>query len=291
MKTMRAAALTSFREEIEAVVTAASYAPSIHDTQPWHWLVGDRRLDLFADPSRLLGAVDPDGRQLLISCGAALYYARIALRLRGFVPAVVVLPGGPGYGGLHRDLAGKEPLATIRVNEARPADSWERSLGAAAYLGHAGHAGRGPIEPTTDVTGALAALQDAAGLEGAWLAMLDDTDDDDHLATGPTPLPADRRDGQHAVALLGTAADRPIERMTAGQALARVLLTATALGVPACPIGHAEDIDAIRVTLREILRSTGTVQMVIRLGPPPLGGVLGETAPRRPLSEILTIAD
>ncbi len=288
---MRAAALTSFREEIEGVVTAASYAPSIHDTQPWHWLVGDRRLDLFADPSRLLGAVDPDGRQLLISCGAALYYTRIALRLRGFVPAVVVLPGGPGYGGLHRDLAGKEPLATIRVNEARPADSWERSLGAAAYLGHAGHAGRGPIEPTTDVTGALAALQDAAGLEGAWLAMLDDTDDDDHLATGPTPLPADRRDGQHAVAVLGTAADRPIERMTAGQALARVLLTATVIGAPACPIGHAEDIDAIRVTLREILRSTGTVQMVIRLGPPPPGGVLGEAAPRRPLSEILTIAD
>ncbi len=91
--------------------------------------------------------------------------------------------------------------------------------------------------------------------------------------------------------MLGTAADRPIDRMAAGQALARVLLTATALSVAACPIGHAEDIDAIRVTLREILDSTGTVQMVILLGLPAAGGVPAEPAPRRPLSEVLTISD
>ncbi|WP_322779329.1 hypothetical protein [Frankia sp. Cas4] len=291
MKIMRVDGLTSFHEEIEGVVTEASHAPSIHDTQPWHWLVADRRLELFADPSRLLGAVDPDGRQLLISCGAALYYARIALRLRGFVPDVVVLPGGPGYGGLDRDLAGKEPLATIRINEARPPDAWERSLGTAVHLGHAGHAGRGPIQPTPDPTGVLAALQDAAATEDAWLATLDDTGTDDHLATNAPSARPGQVDGQDSIVVLGTAADRPIDRMAAGQALARVLLSATALSVAACPIGHAEDIDAIRVVLREILHSTGTVQMVIRLGLPAAGGVPAEPAPRRPLSEVLTISD
>ncbi len=66
-------------------------------------------------------------RRQLISCGAALYYARLALRARGLLPVVTVLSGGPGYADLDMDLAGKEPLAAIRAGTTRPAPRSGRS--------------------------------------------------------------------------------------------------------------------------------------------------------------------
>ncbi|MET7426337.1 hypothetical protein [Dactylosporangium sp. NPDC005555] len=58
---------------------AALNAPSVQQTQPWRWRVGRDRLELFADWDRQLADVDPDGRLPLISCGAALHHARVAL--------------------------------------------------------------------------------------------------------------------------------------------------------------------------------------------------------------------
>ena len=63
---------------------AAGLAPSVHNTQPWRWRVHPDRLDLFADRSRQLGVADPSGRLLVISCGAALHHARVALAAEGW---------------------------------------------------------------------------------------------------------------------------------------------------------------------------------------------------------------
>ncbi len=57
----------------------ATLAPSIHNTQPWRFEVHDGRLDVYADRSRGLPIIDPSGRQLAISCGAAIFAARLAL--------------------------------------------------------------------------------------------------------------------------------------------------------------------------------------------------------------------
>ena len=57
----------------------ATFAPSVHNTQPWRLHLVEGRLDIYADPSRQLQVLDPTSRQLLISCGCALMNARVAL--------------------------------------------------------------------------------------------------------------------------------------------------------------------------------------------------------------------
>jgi hypothetical protein len=57
----------------------------VHNTQPWRWLVGDHSVHLMADRARGVPATDPDGRDLLLSCGAALHHLRVAFAALGGV--------------------------------------------------------------------------------------------------------------------------------------------------------------------------------------------------------------
>jgi hypothetical protein len=71
---------------------AAGTAPSVHNSQPWQFsLAGDHILRC-ADPARALSVSDPTARALYISCGAALFNARVALRALGRQPLVRQLP-------------------------------------------------------------------------------------------------------------------------------------------------------------------------------------------------------
>jgi len=80
-------------DEVAAyVVGAAVWAPSVHNTQPWRFTTGGAEITLHADVSRQLQIADPDGREMLISCGAALLTAKLALRSLGYVPETRVLP-------------------------------------------------------------------------------------------------------------------------------------------------------------------------------------------------------
>ena len=77
---------------VSAVVGTAARAPSVHNTQPWLFRVVGDVIELHADPDRLLSQMDPAGRELTISCGAALFGLRIGLRQQGCVPAVQIWP-------------------------------------------------------------------------------------------------------------------------------------------------------------------------------------------------------
>jgi hypothetical protein len=81
------------REEIARfVVEAAVQAPSVHNTQPWWFDHDEHEISIHADSARQLRVADPLGRELMISCGAALLNVRVALRNLGWVPQVRVLP-------------------------------------------------------------------------------------------------------------------------------------------------------------------------------------------------------
>ncbi|MFD5824165.1 Acg family FMN-binding oxidoreductase [Lentzea sp. NPDC060358] len=94
------AALGLGPDQVEGVLAAASLAPSVHNTQPWRFLVRRDRIELHADPRRRLAATDPEDRELRLSCGAALFNLRLALEAEGVRPLVSVLPGHDAPGAL-----------------------------------------------------------------------------------------------------------------------------------------------------------------------------------------------
>jgi nitroreductase len=80
------------RSEVERAVSYGVRAPSIHNTQPWRWAYRAGVLELYADRTRQLPALDPDGRSVLLSCGAALELAQIGFAVAGWRTEVDRMP-------------------------------------------------------------------------------------------------------------------------------------------------------------------------------------------------------
>ncbi len=162
-----AAALTPGRQEapipadlISALVARAARAPSVHNIQPWRFRPGPQWLELHADHGRRLPRTDPARREITVSCGAALYGLRLAIREIGYLPAVRLLPD-PADPGL---------LALIGLGAAAPATAGERQLLTAMSRRHT-HRGAFSTEPIPP--GLLAALRRDAAAENAALVMID----------------------------------------------------------------------------------------------------------------------
>jgi hypothetical protein len=66
-------------DKVRFAVRYAVLAPSSHNTQPWRFISGERELLVCADRTRSLPNIDPVDRELIISCGAALFNLRVAL--------------------------------------------------------------------------------------------------------------------------------------------------------------------------------------------------------------------
>lgn len=69
---------------ITGAVESACRAPSLHNSQPWQWVVRDTSVDLFVDPHRRVTSTDESGREAVISCGAALDHFRVAMAAAGW---------------------------------------------------------------------------------------------------------------------------------------------------------------------------------------------------------------
>jgi len=85
----------SVESRTELLLKAARHArlaPSVHNTQPWRFVLVDRTLEIHSDPHRRLPVLDPTGRQLLISCGCAVFNARVGLAAEGYQPVVERFP-------------------------------------------------------------------------------------------------------------------------------------------------------------------------------------------------------
>jgi nitroreductase len=79
-------------ELLRRAAIRASLAPSVHNSQPWRFVLKGETLEFHADWARQLRALDPSGRQLLISCGCAVFNARVALAAAGYEAVVERFP-------------------------------------------------------------------------------------------------------------------------------------------------------------------------------------------------------
>jgi nitroreductase len=103
--------------DLAEVVEHALRAPSVHNTQPWLWRIGPGVVEVHADWTRHLTATDPDRRDLLLSCGAALHHLQVCLAARDMVAHVDRLPDPENLGH----------LATVRVQPG-PGDAHDAAL-------------------------------------------------------------------------------------------------------------------------------------------------------------------
>jgi len=146
-------------DQARYLIATAARAPSVHNTQPWRFKVGDSAIELQCDPRRKL-RTDPSGREMLISCGAALFGLRLAIRSLGYQPVVELLP----------DPARLRLLARVTAGAAEPMTVMERAMLTAVPHRHTHRDGFAPV-PLPG--GLLAGLQHDALAEGATLELVD----------------------------------------------------------------------------------------------------------------------
>src|SRR5215216_1524219 len=106
-------------EQLKFLLNYAILAPSGHNTQPWLFkIVGDNMIELYADRTRALAVVDPEDRELTISCGAALSHLLIAIRHFGYAYKVEPFP----------DSNNKDLLSRVILYDRKEPVSEENSL-------------------------------------------------------------------------------------------------------------------------------------------------------------------
>jgi nitroreductase len=104
-------------DQVGLLVDRAGRAPSVHNTQPWSFEARGAVVEMFVDPTRALPVADPEGRERLISCGAALFNLRLTMRHIGYEALTVLMPDGPA-GRRVASVERGRPLATT-ADEAR----------------------------------------------------------------------------------------------------------------------------------------------------------------------------
>jgi len=109
------------RTALHHAARSSLYAPSVFNTQPWSWRITGFTMELSADATRRLDTTDPDGRLLLLSCGAALHHARTALSAAGWASTVERFP----------DESRPDLLARVHLGVRVPADPEAQRMAAA----------------------------------------------------------------------------------------------------------------------------------------------------------------
>lgn len=144
-----------------SMLEAATLAPSVHNSQPWQFEVGERSIDLYADPARQLTFSDSGGRSLLISCGAALFNLRVAADHLGFHPRVRLMP----------TPTDPTHVAHVQVDHRHDRPGLMSDLYRAIWQRRTN---RYPFWDRRIPRGVLSRLQEAVALENAVLRVYDD---------------------------------------------------------------------------------------------------------------------
>ncbi|MDT5008985.1 MAG: hypothetical protein QOH57_602 [Mycobacterium sp.] len=318
------------RETINAVMSMATRAPSVHNSQPWHWRVDKQTLHLYADLDRQLPATDPDGRDLLLSCGASLHHAVVALAALGWQAKIHRFP----------NPADAHHLAAVETHRHNPSEL-DISLAAAIPRRRTDRRVYSPWPVSTADIGLMGARAARAGVmlrqveslprlqyivaQAVWQHARDvdylgelttwsgryastagvpahSTPQSVRTASLPGRLfagpvlaqPPDTapEDDAAAVLALGTKDDSPMARLRAGEATSLVLLTATALGLASCPVTEPLEIAETREALQtDVFGDSAFPQMLLRVGWAPVNADLLPCTPRRSVEDAVEWSD
>ncbi|MBM2616411.1 nitroreductase family protein [Actinoplanes sp. LDG1-06] len=322
---MKTRALTPSGKVLMQCVRAATSAPSLHNSQPWRFAVVGNAVEVYADPERRLRVLDPAGREQMISVGAALFTLRLAVSRAGFdsrtrlfpvpekpdlvarvtvkgratvSPAAQALAAAIPQRHTNRWAFSPDPVPESALDSLRDAARQEKAVltvasatARPAILGLARSADRwlrarpgyreelsrwSTAEGSRDgVTGRAAGAADATG----FMPLRDFTE-----ASGLF-RPVETFEQRPTILALATEGDRQPDWVRAGQALQRMLLTATCLKLAAMPISQLVEVPAVRNVLSGAAGGL-SVQMVLRVG----YGRTPASTPRRPPAEVLVAA-
>jgi hypothetical protein len=278
-------------------------------------------IELYADPSRMLPCADPKGRAVHIACGAALFNLRLAVSVAGREPVVRLLPdagqplllavlhlGGPcgpseADSELHAAIparhTNRQPFSNRAVPPGVLAELAEAAAVEGAVLRFPDHMETARLlRLTGDAERDLLASPAYREELAHWVGGKRGRDGIPSDALGPrdpggsTPT-RDFTPGRHQpasyawfeetpqLAVLSTVGATRVGWLRAGQAMQRVLLTATLRGIAASPL--TQPLETAEAWLVRDPRFGGeTPQMIFRLG----YGLPVPGTPRRPVSDV-----
>jgi len=312
------------QHDLRRAAEAGVRAPSFNNSQPWLFRLRDGGIDVLVDPARRLAPLDEGDWAARLACGAATYNARLALAAAGRPAIVALHPDPSDRGLAARLTPGpprpptyaeRDLHAAIPRRHSNRGPFWAAPVPTEVRvrLLDAARAEGAWLDLLVGMT-ALTAFSEIAYSadrvlrrdttyqmeQAGWTHVVAARDGVPVTAGAPLPEPQDllpqrffndrkRLPGhdyepEPLVGILSVSADRAIDQIAAGQALQRVLLTATDAGLDTSMISQPIEVPAAREQLRRSLGRPGWPQIAIRFG----YGTPGHPTPRRDLAEVLT---
>ncbi len=316
-------------EVIEDAVATACRAPSLHNSQPWQWVLTRGELKLFLDPSRVM-TTDQSAREALIGCGIALDHLRVAMAAAGWQADISRFP----------NPANPNHLATFEFTPMAYVSDRDQLRAQAICTRHTDRlpfsavTDWGSFEPIVASAGNRSSvhlevlseemrpqLVEAAELAESlrlyntvyhdelcwWTAPFENSEgipynalvsaaEGDRVSIGRV-FPASRRPERrleipedHAkVLLISTDEYGRADALASGEVLSAVLLDCTVAGLATCPITHVTEVTVARELIQSYMDHDAIPQVLIRVGVVPANETTPPLTPRRKLSEVLRV--
>ena len=293
----------AINDGLVGAIAAAGYAPSIRNTQPWWWCLDGDTANLYLERSRVRTVTDPDLRQAILSCGAALHHVRTTLAAEGWRVAVTRMP----------DAADQDHFAHLRVEQSAPPDPEAVRHVRTIPLRHTN---RRPVTGAPVGSEDVRAITASVRAEGAWLHILYP---DQALELSAAAGRAQHADSAESVwqaelaywtgrdsaeppinaqhdrtalfAILYGRSDEPRDWLRAGEALSAGWLTATERGISVLPLSAPVEVSGTRDTMHRLLSYLNHPFLVLRLGTVDAADTDAPYVPRVPAEQIIQRPD
>jgi hypothetical protein len=276
------------RDLCRRLVEVACLAPSIRNSQPWCWrIVGTDAIELSADRTRQRGLGHAEGRNLALSCGAALHHGIVTAHALGLTSDVTLVPSSDPDLLARIDLtpgsSAPDALETLdligqRRTDRRRFTTWpipDERLGRLVQAGDGW--GAYTVAVVDEATRHRTDLLFDRAVELSRSGSRNHAGSDDHEIERPDGL-----------LFLCTAEDDQLAWLRAGQALSALWLAATRDGLSIVPLSQIIDVEETRLALRhDVFGGMAHPQLLVRVGWQEISDPLLSRTLRRPLADVL----